>query len=340
MAMAQGKQASQTGSSSGGGNQSSTTCAAGKQEMLQIVTENHTKIQRDGSKIQRVPQILREIEKCKDSYEPLVISLGPYHHGKARLKRMEKLKNSMKQCFVDGIGEDEPTVYNKFLEVARDAKTDYYVLEPEDEKMDDGRLLQILFVDACFLIEFINAGAGSTENELGKMKNHDSAFVQRDIFLLENQLPFPIIEALMMLRFKEKEPYKMITQFVSKVIEIKPRPGSRKDWLMKLIVRKTEAYSSDLTHTDSKPVHLLHALQMQLVDVSKLTPKTRQEYVWYSYRSVSELKASGIHLKPGQKYSRFTDTNFESNIARGTLTLKPMVIDDSSKALLLNLCAF
>ena len=43
------------------------------------------------------------------------------------------------------------------------------------------------------------------------MKSHTIAFVHRDMFLLENQLPLVVLKALMSLRFKEDEEKDIIT---------------------------------------------------------------------------------------------------------------------------------
>ncbi|KAM3288691.1 hypothetical protein P3S67_022121 [Capsicum chacoense] len=43
-------------------------------------------------KIQKVPKKLHEIESNVRYYEPLVFSIGPFHHGKPELQLMEKHK--------------------------------------------------------------------------------------------------------------------------------------------------------------------------------------------------------------------------------------------------------
>ncbi|GAB4843378.1 hypothetical protein Ancab_040463 [Ancistrocladus abbreviatus] len=299
-------------------------------------------------KIQRVPPILRETESSKDCYEPLMISLGPFHHGKPQLQRMEKLKISMMQRFIDGTGRSAELVYAKFLEVARNAKTEYYMLEPEENSIDDDRFLRILFVDLCFVIQFIHAGMDWHEYGLTKMKSHEIAFVQRDLFLLENQLPFPVLKALMILRFSEDEFFEIIKRFISDIITIRPKRASWHQRMQTLLLGKKQSFeltdrAIDIIRdadADYKPVHLLHALQMQLVHTKKMTPHSGQSEIWYSYRSVTELKAAGVHFRPRGRSSRLTDIKFESHLIYGVLSLRPMVIDDQAKARFLNLCAF
>ncbi|GAB4851093.1 hypothetical protein Ancab_039926 [Ancistrocladus abbreviatus] len=296
-------------------------------------------------KIQRVPIILRESSRSEDNYEPFMLALGPFHHGKPKLQHMEKLKISMMRLFIKGTGKPAEVVYHEFLEVARNAKTDYFVLEPEED-LDNDEFLRILFVDVCFLIQFILENVKSDEYEQTEMKTHEIAFMQRDLFLLENQLPFPILKALMMLRFSKDEISGMIHEFISNVITVRAK---RAPWHRRMAVLLPRRQASEVNakstirhdaDVDLEPTHLLHALQMQLIDTKKLKYKSEESDIWYSYRSVMELKAAGVHFRPQSISSRLTDMKFRSTLLRGVLSLRPWVIDDQAEARFLNLCAF
>ncbi|KAM3305061.1 hypothetical protein P3S67_011927 [Capsicum chacoense] len=52
-------------------------------------------------KIQKVPKKLREIESNIRCYEPLVVSIGPFHRGKEEFKLMEKHKDLLAIRFAD-----------------------------------------------------------------------------------------------------------------------------------------------------------------------------------------------------------------------------------------------
>ena len=68
----------------------------------------------------------------------------------------------------------------------------------------------MMFLDGCFVLQFMYSTAKNNRGYMG-MKSHTIAFVRRDMFLLENQLPFLVLKALMSLRFKEDEEKDIIT---------------------------------------------------------------------------------------------------------------------------------
>ena len=60
---------------------------------------------------------------------------------------------------------------------------------------------------------------------------------------------------------------------------------------------------------------------------------------WYSYRSAKELRAVGVHFKPGKTHL-YTDVTFKPSFLSGKLTIPPITVDDSTKSMLLNLIAY
>ncbi|XP_028094112.1 DNA gyrase subunit B, chloroplastic/mitochondrial-like [Camellia sinensis] len=59
------------------------------------------------------------------------------------------------------------------------------------------------------------------------MKNHDKAFVEHDLFLLENQLPFKVLQALMTMNseFAGEEGLKLINKFIQDTSPGPPLPS-------------------------------------------------------------------------------------------------------------------
>ncbi|KAL2535001.1 Plant protein of unknown function (DUF247) [Abeliophyllum distichum] len=85
--------------------------------------------------------------------------------------------------------------------------------------------------------------------------------------------------------------------------------------------------------------HLLDLMRANLVGSSDPGDKKPADNTWWSYRSATELAKSGIHFRASETIN-FTDVKFKSYYIYGKLTLPPIVVDDATKPLLLNLAAY
>lgn len=124
------------------------------------------------------------------------------------------------------------------------------------------------------------------------------------------------------------------TNAVKEVVRI--NMGARHPHLLHL-VREQLIGPSPKEENEKKSVkRLLHLVRKQLIGSS---PEYKNEKKWYSYRSVTELKSAGIHFRPSQT-NHVTDVKFISHLISGTLTLPQIMVDDTTKPLLLNLAAY
>ncbi|KAA8518026.1 hypothetical protein F0562_015493 [Nyssa sinensis] len=266
-------------------------------------------------KMQKVPRKLRKIESNKECFDPLVVSIGPYHHGKPELEPMEKFKILWAQQYAKLSQVPIGILYNKVAEVARDARECYLV--GSTDEIGDEAFARMMFLDGCFVLHFIYCIIEGKQKDL-KIKSNDTALVRRDLFLLENQVPFQVLEALMSFKFKKNEGEHMIKCFIMRSKEIVLEERGVK-----------------------QPLHLLELVRAQLIDFNTVT----EEYGcyltgdWYTHRSAKDFKAAGIHFKPS-KTSRITDITFESKGTFGQMTLPLIKIDDLIKSFLLNLVAY
>ncbi|KAJ6300607.1 hypothetical protein OIU76_021410 [Salix suchowensis] len=93
-------------------------------------------------------------EKNQTCYDLSLVSIGPYHHGKPELRDMEMLKVTFTSKFVDDSGLSIQYLYGKVAEVATDPRR-YYTKDSTDE-FDDEKFTQIMFLDGCFILQFIS----------------------------------------------------------------------------------------------------------------------------------------------------------------------------------------
>ncbi|KAM3363872.1 protein like [Capsicum galapagoense] len=331
-------------------------------------------------KIQKVPKMHREIEANIRCYEPLVVSIGPFHHGKPKLQLLEKHKELLAIQFADqdstkerpeGVLKWLPTtsvsidvLYKKVKNIMPNVRECY-----DDEvikKYSHEEFAQMMLLDGCFILQYFHCIVTGNYKEL-KMKSHDIAFIRRDLFLLENQLPFEVLQVLMSCKFKNNDGMGMIKKFISSA-HIKQTPPHGfiqiiKEFFLEVFggsphperctcTRKVMNFfrkicggeeSSDTKQESMKirlPAHLLELLKTYRID-----PKAFSEggcYLtgeWCSYRSAMELRRAGIHFRPG-KSRRLSDVKFTSFHCSGQLTLPPITIDDSTKSEFLNLVAY
>nr|GLL41375.1 UPF0481 protein At3g47200-like [Ipomoea trifida] len=167
----------------------------------------------------RVHDILRNVNKT--AYEPEIISIGPYHWGKESLSAMEEHKwRYLNQLFDAKVKEAEELLAmrgsivgtfdrgdegsddikkkncEKFLqelrEVAKGAREKYV----GSLSLNDEQFVKMLLLDGCFIIQLLR------KDSMPELRSEDDPIfkvdwmrtsLQRDLLLLENQLPFRVL---------------------------------------------------------------------------------------------------------------------------------------------------
>ncbi|KAI7996771.1 UPF0481 protein [Camellia lanceoleosa] len=325
-------------------------------------------------KIHKVPQTLLQMgtESTKKCYEPQLVSIGPYHHNSQNLKSFEKIKFQFTREYVKSCGPSYSItdLYNKVADVAMEARNCY----AEGTNIDDTEdFTQMMFLDGCFILQYIHYMMTYEEQAKMKMTNHAKAFVQRDLFLLENQLPFKVLRALMTMNsdFKEDKGLELINEFIQYKWPRRPPHISFQEMMENCItcITNPKTRHTEVPTTLGEPVHLLELVRRQLIKPNafsltgtenrggggnnfystilqkligllKNLCREGERNNWYSYRSVQELKTAGIIFRPNQENILFTDVRYEPLFIRAILRLPPMIIDDSTQSLLLNLVAY
>ncbi|KAH8485744.1 hypothetical protein H0E87_027255 [Populus deltoides] len=152
-------------------------------------------------KFPKVPSTIRQIKQNQECYDPSLVSIGPYHHGKDELKEMEKLKVSFARQFVkdcvndvnqERYKEKYQEMYRRVEQVA--SRVRKYYIENESSQLKNEGFAQMMFFDGCFILQFLFCLLKQPEKL--KMSSHDVVLVARDLFLLENQLPFEVLNEL------------------------------------------------------------------------------------------------------------------------------------------------
>ncbi|RWR74677.1 UPF0481-like protein [Cinnamomum micranthum f. kanehirae] len=312
--------------------------------------------------IQKVSRTLREIESNKSCFDPLVVSLGPYHHGQERLMQMEDYKSVAARWFVSLATHNKPpgtitdmevqVAYQHFITVAREScPTHCYADKFFLLKFTYNDFMRMMFLDGCFILHFIHLVVEGSD-ELSNTSHLNQPLILRDMFLLENQIPYSILKALMsLLQPNQSNEINRFIELVFLLQHKQPRscsnpinlfieffPNFKKDRQI------TSAGSKSAnTEKEGEPFHLLDFLRSKLIgkDAKKSPPSASPEsgYWQYYFRSIMELKTAGIKLRRS-KSKCLKDIQFRSGIFDGHLQLPQFMVDDATKTRLLNLIAY
>ncbi|KAJ6294901.1 hypothetical protein OIU76_022897 [Salix suchowensis] len=316
--------------------------------------------------VPRVPSEFRAMKENSDCYEPLVVSIGPYHHGKEKLEVMEKLKAKMVGQFVNYSIEAAEEMYSNVEELVSYAKKCY--AEDSTRQFDDEKFTQMMFLDGYFIVQVVFKQL-ETQKVLRK---EEVTSVTRDLFLLENQLPFKVLMALMRTYTRsghhsaekhtsqskqifqswspdriDHEVMKTVEDFFKTVHEI---PLHRESCWEKISIFFTKlpralrlCLKSKDTNNELDYDHLLDFFYFKFAygegQHKRDRGSNREITSWNRYYSVSDLKDVGISFVPNNT-TVFVDVDFKNTILGGALRIPPLNIEVSTKSLLLNLAAY
>ncbi|KAJ6677300.1 hypothetical protein OIU85_010462 [Salix viminalis] len=314
-------------------------------------------------RVPRVPSEFRAMKENTDCYDPLIVSIGPYHHGKGNLQKMEKLKAKMAGQFLSHSREAGEEMYSEVKVLVSDNYARKSYAEESTSQFDDEKFAQMMFLDGFFILQVLF-------NNLPKniLRKEEVTSITRDLFLLENQLPFQVLLRLMRIyvtsghhsavedrtsskqkldRSIDRELVKTMEEFFKTIHEI---PLHREScWekisnfskLPRALILRFK--SKDTNYSLYQYNHLLEIFYLKFLCGGRQNPlerfSNREITSWNRYYSVKELKDVGISCVPNHT-AVFVDVNFRNTILGGALCIPPLNIEVSTKSLLLNLAAY
>ncbi|KAK9290308.1 hypothetical protein L1049_008475 [Liquidambar formosana] len=322
-----------------------TTCREERLNSIRKVRHDNDTSQFQIQKTRRIPKVpsmlkdtsLRDTNDCNKYFEPMMVSIGPYHYGEDKLKPGETLKLKLtQQFFNDGKQQLIDAWYDKIFAEINNLRGCYD--EESTKNYDDETLTWMLFVDGCSVLRYIQCDVEVKLNDL-KIQNHEIVFMRKDLFLLENQLPFQVLKLLMSYPIYEADKGKdLIEKFILKNVETPERKGWQQQWR-----QQWQQFWQQQQRQEKEPSHLLELLRRGLLgpksrNSSQITDKIRGDD-WQSFRHVAELRAAGIYFHRS-KTNFLNDISFNPCCIYGYVKLPPISVDDSTKAKFLNLVAY
>ncbi|XP_050282431.1 UPF0481 protein At3g47200-like isoform X2 [Quercus robur] len=147
--------------------------------------------------IYKVPNKLREVKE--EAYTPKLISIGPVHHNKKELENMERLKlKYFKEFFCQTTCKGQKE-FADIIENREETIRHCYAEEISSSLPEKKDFLQMILLDSIFIIElFLRTAAreGYEKDDYILSKPWLEEGIKHDLILLENQLPFFILDDL------------------------------------------------------------------------------------------------------------------------------------------------
>ncbi|KAF5182252.1 hypothetical protein FRX31_028161 [Thalictrum thalictroides] len=249
----------------------------------------------------------------ENKFEPLLVSIGPYHHGKKQLMPMEVHKHRALRHFIERSREPAQEYKNALMVEVKKLQESYDQLDVEYLNNPD-KFIEMMMVDGCFILEFMDILSGAPKDYAPS----DPVFsyygciihsncVTRDMLLLENQLPYLVLEKLVSVsQGRDQAPQDRVRAILSQMMMFSP---------------------------DMDPGR--HMLDMYMTGLFKGPATPKEEADPIVHLSASQLDHAGIKFN---KISSFCEIKFDRN--RSTLNLPALNINEYSVSTFMNLKAF
>ncbi|XP_038875622.1 UPF0481 protein At3g47200-like [Benincasa hispida] len=261
--------------------------------------------------IYKIPEFMRKIQA--KAFEPQLVSLGPYHHGKEHLVSMEEEKQKAFRRFVNDYGLNLESIVESMSNNLENLWGAYDKLD-EKWKQDGAKFLEVMIVDGCFMLDFFKECPYSLSTMRWDIK--------RDMLLLENQLPMQLLQEL---------------------YDNMPNTNQEDQSLRSLICQPMCINEEAVM---GRELHILDMYRASLlyppVDRKDRSGKTKVTYQQSDPEcqiipQATQLHDAGIKFKSSPT-KNLTDVSF--NPKQGVLELPYIVVDDDTETTLLNVMAF
>ncbi|KAJ9182397.1 hypothetical protein P3X46_006398 [Hevea brasiliensis] len=270
----------------------------------------------------KVPSDLRSVNE--KAYEPQMIAIGPYHHGKDHLIAMEEHKIRYLQSFLRGGDKNDVSRYVQLIRGLEESARKCYA---EPFCLPGDAFVEMLLLDGCFIIEFIFKLAARDVEDPIIGSDHKLRGVMLDLLLLENQLPFFILRELLVTRAVIQNPENNFIGLILSVYDsYLPGPGCDPF--------PCHIYTPEEMTQIKNLLGLLHDYWKP--SRARIEAYSEQrEHVQKFIRCATELKEAGIKFKSVKGCNLF-DIKFE----HGRFEIPKIEIADNTELVLLNLIAY
>ncbi|KAH7518836.1 hypothetical protein FEM48_Zijuj09G0213600 [Ziziphus jujuba var. spinosa] len=265
----------------------------------------------------RIPDVFRRHNE--KVYEPDVIAIGPFHHRKPSLQPMEIVKKWYLRTLLSRLNISMLGLVKGIKEFEKRARDCYQ--EPID--LDQNEFIEMLIIDGCFLVELFRK---ETISELRSMDDpifnmacmHQ--FLYHDLLLLENQLPWFVLQYLFNLTMENDQRTLSLTELVLKFFQA---------------CFPLTNHSKSSPRLDLENLHIVDLIRNVLISSFpgvQSGPKPEKPKL---IPCVTEL------IKAGVKFTKSSSDNMMDIVfTNGTFEIPPFSIEETTEPIFRNLIAF
>lgn len=272
----------------------------------------------------RVPESMVDING--KAYQPRIVSVGPYHHGKPQLRMIEEHKWRYLGLLLKRMEDDQRGLkLEDFFSAVQPLEQKARECYSEALQLSSDEFLEMMVLDGCFIIELFRK-----VGNLVPFEHEDPIFsmlwilpfIYRDFLRLENQIPFFILQCLFDLSKIPGEKHKQGQSLNMLALE----------FFNNAILRPDDVIAK---YHDLKGQHLLDLVRASFIPSDQALEPRKVSEPTRMLHPVCKLRRAGININPGKAES-FLVVNFR----RGVIEMPPLTIDDFMGSLLLNCVAF
>ena len=260
-----------------------------------------------GCRIYKVPYYLRKLNE--EAYTPQVISIGPIHHDNKRFQTMEKHKVRYFKSFIHQAKINLENLVSTIREMEDSIRACYV----ETVKMGSHDFVKMIMLDVSFILDLFlkSRFGGRMIDDPMRVEAWLSSMVRRELLLLENQLPFFVIEKL----------YQLTLPSLSNPISL---------------IKLTFHFFKSLNIHNKSPTNVEIQHFTDLLRFFQLPPQlpNRVHKVSFPKYSVTQLREAGIKIKPTSSKC-LQDLKFK----RGVLKIPLLEFLDGTETLVRNIMA-
>ncbi|EXC31343.1 hypothetical protein L484_017623 [Morus notabilis] len=293
----------------------------------------------------KIPTIL--LRHNQNAYAPNAFSFGPFHHNKENLKPTERIKARYLRDLISRLIDSDPNNPNPNMDPVQTRTLMIKTLTEAINKkrkearqyyagpigMEEDKFVEVLVLDGCFIVELLRKKAyeGLRDRENGQERDPIFSmscllqYLWHDLLLLENQIPWMVLDILYGLTTTpiddEKPLVQLVIEFFGNIFSTSPPP------------------IEPLLSSPHPGKHILDLLRNSLVLNSSIIHQNKTNSDTIScelepMRSATSLEESGIKFKMCASKS-ILDIKFHEK--QGVLEIPTLFIQETTETVFRNL---